>query len=43
MGSVLKSYMRIEEGLPIPNIVYEEMRKYFIIYLQPIPSEFPYM
>ncbi len=31
MGSVSKSYMRIEEGLPY--IVYEEMCKYLIIYV----------
>jgi hypothetical protein len=28
MGAVAKSYMRIEEGLPI---IYEEMRKYLVI------------
>ncbi len=31
MGSGAKSYMRIEEGLP--NTVYEEMHKYFTIYI----------
>ncbi len=30
MGSVAKSYMR--EGLPNKRLIYEEMRKYLVIY-----------
>ncbi len=45
-GSVAKSYLIIEEGLPKMRkylTIYEEAVSHILMTLEPIPSEFPYM